>query len=100
MTNLRNRASANHYFSFPEQDWLYELWDVIGTILIISIGIYNDIGAGLEGGFQSCHKGLGKALVAGQGHHMVYAAFLCYLYRMVDAAVVNDEPLYCIDPWD
>ena len=67
--------------------------DVVGRVLVVGVGVDDDVGAELEAGVETGLEGEGQALVVGELHDVVDAERPSHLDRAVGGAVVDDQPL-------
>ena len=67
-------------------------------VLVVGVGVHDDVGAELEAGVETGLEGGGQPLVVGQAHHVVDAVAACHLDRVVARPVVDHEPLDAVDP--
>lgn len=73
MVNAVYLAIANHYVSLPIHDGRYQVGNKTAGILIIGIGIDDDVGAGPQTGIKAILEGSGQSQVLLMAHDMVDA---------------------------
>lgn len=74
--------------------------NVIRIVLIVGVGIDDDVRFQMQAGFQASHEGARQALVAGMANHVVDAIFAGDADCVVAAAVINDQPFDAIKSSD
>ncbi len=82
------------------QDGGAELRDVEAGILIVAVGIDDDIGAKPQARVNTGSEGNCKAFVALVADNIICTALVCYLDRSVGAAVIYDQDLDAVDSLD
>lgn len=80
------------------QDGSAELRDVEAGILIVAVGIDDDIGAKPQARVDTGSEGNCKAFVALVVDNIISTALVRYLDRSVGAAVIYDKDLDAVDP--
>ena len=90
---LRDLAVADHHVGAARDDRLDELRDVARVVLVVGVGVDDDVGAELERGVEPGLEGGGEALVVRQPDDVVDAVRARDLDRAVGRAVVDHEPL-------
>jgi hypothetical protein len=88
---INDGAAADDEVGSTLDDGLYQQGDVGAAVLIVAIGVYDDIGPMCERVVHAHAEGGGETAVAAKTQDMVGAALLCYLYRAVGTAIVDDE---------
>ncbi len=71
MFYIGNGAGANDNFRTARQNRLNEPGDVISSVLIVRVGVDNNISACLETGIEAGYEGPCQALVAGKAYYVV-----------------------------
>ena len=100
MRDQRGLAVADHDVGAAVQDRLDQARDIGAGILVVAVGVDDDVGAGLEAGVEPGAEGVGKAAVAGLGDDMIDAEGPRDLDRAVGRAVVDDQDLHLVDARD
>ncbi len=59
MLDLVGLPVADHKISMPVQNRLHQFGGVCAVILVVPVGIYDDICAGLKAGLEAAAKGSG-----------------------------------------
>ncbi len=96
MLDLKDGALADHHVGLPRENRLHELRNVGGLVLVVRVGVDDDIRAARETGLDARHERAREAEMRAVDH-MVHAEFLRDLRGAVGAAVVHDEPLDLVD---
>ena len=86
-------AVADHHVGVAGDDRRDQRGDVVGRVLVVGVGVHDDVGAELEAGVEAGLEGEGQALVVGELHDVVDAELLGDLDGAVGGAVVDDQPL-------
>jgi len=82
------------------QNWFDKLGDIFCFVLIVRIGIDDNICSLAQALFDTRHKSFGKSLVVFKVDDVVYTALFGNLDSIICAAVVDDKPLYRIETFD
>ncbi|OPZ67140.1 MAG: hypothetical protein BWY83_02694 [bacterium ADurb.Bin478] len=93
-------AVADHQISLMRQNRPHQLGDIFARILVIGVGVDNQIRAQPQTGVQAGGKAGGQSLIAIQAHDMVNAQLPRDLHRFILAAVVDHQNLDGIDALD
>ena len=72
-------------------DRLHQLGDLLLGVLVVAVGVDQDVGAELEGPHDAVVEGPAEALVAGVVHELPDPVGLGHLDRAVRRAVVDDQ---------
>ena len=91
------REKARKPLGFAFQDGRDQQRDIVSVVLVVCVGVDDDVGAALEAGANAEHEAPRKALVGGESDDVVHAQLLRDLAGPVTAAVVDDQPLDDID---
>src|SRR5690606_18497572 len=91
---------ADHHVGLTGEDGRHQGRDVGRRVLVVGVGVDDDVGAQLEGGVQPRLEGGGQALVVGQLDDVVDPVLPGHLDRAVGRAVVDDEPLDLVEAGD
>ena len=86
-------AVADHHVGVAAQDRLDELDDVAAEVLVVGVGVDDDVGAELERRVEARLEAGGEALVVREPDDVVDAVLARDLDRAVGRAVVDDQPL-------
>ncbi len=65
MGNATRFAVAYHDFRLPKQDWLHQTRNIRSAILIVAIGVDDDVCASAEGEIKAARKAARKPVVRG-----------------------------------
>ena len=98
MLDVGDRAVADHQLRLARQDRCNQARDIIRVILVVGIGVDDDVGAFLHRTLQPGDEGMGQAHVDRQIDDMIDTAGAGDLHGAVAAAVVDHEPFDPIDP--
>jgi hypothetical protein len=90
MVDIFNRTTADNEIRPHLKDRRYELLDIRRAVLIISVGIHNDVRASFEAGIHSSAKRVREPLVAWNRNDVIDTALLGYCDRAIRAPIVND----------
>ena len=91
-------AVADDHVGVPGDDRLDQAQDVRPAVLVVGVGVDDDVGAELQRGVQTGLEARGQALVVRQADDVVDAVRAGDLDRAVGGAVVDDEPLDRVEP--
>ena len=100
MLDLIGLAVADDHVGFSGQDRRDQLGDVRALVLVVRVGVDDDVGAQLQAGVEAGLEGGGKALVVGEPHDVAHAARTRDLDGPVRGAVVDHEPFHLVDAGD
>ena len=78
----------------------HQLFNVRAGVLVVGVGVDDDVGAQAQACVDSRHEALCKSAVVHEAYYVVYAQLLCALYGAVGAAVVDDEVFDLVDTVD
>ena len=98
MCRLLNRTGADDHIGPAFVDWLDQLSYVTRVILVVCVGIDDDVGSGANTPFQTRLERGGQTLITGQRDDVIYAVFSGDLDSSIGAAIINDQPLNRVDP--
>ena len=73
---------------------------VFPPVLIIAIGIDDNMGARSKGGIESRHKGMGESFSVDMLYNMIHARFLGCFKGIVRASVIYNQDFYTINARD
>lgn len=91
MFRVVNGTFANDDIGRTVKDGADQFFNIIAAVLVIGIGVDDDIGAVAEAGVKACHKAFGKAFVAAEVYDVVDAPASGDLYGIIFTAVIDDE---------
>ena len=100
MLDLIRLAVADHHVGVPGQDRRHQLRDVGAAVLVVGIGVHDDVGAELQRSVEPGLEGRRQTLVVGQAHDVADAARPGHLDGPVRRAVIDHEPLDLVDALD
>ena len=84
-------AAADDEVGSTFENWLYQQGDVSTTVLVVAIGVDDDVGPMGQRVVHAHAEGGGETAVAPKTQDMVGAALLCYFDGAVGTAIVDDE---------
>lgn len=76
----------------------HQFWDVSCIILIVGIGVDNNVRAKPQTTIQAGDKTFGESLVFREPNNMIDAVFKSHPHRIISAPVIDDQPLHHIEP--
>ena len=91
MLGLVDGALPDHNICLAFQDWTNQFLDIVSAVLVVRVGIDDDIGTVSQAGIQSCHEAFCKAFVASEVYDIMDAPSFGNLDGVVFASVVDDE---------
>ena len=94
MIDRPNFAVAYNHVGLSIDDRLDKLGDVVAVVLVIRVGIDDDIGSMLERELKTGHERESETLIVTEGKDMISSLAQRQLGRPVAAAIVNDEPFH------
>ena len=86
-----NRTLANHNVGFPFKDRADKLGDVRAVILVVRVGVDDDVRPKMQAGVQPGHKAACQPLVALEADNVVHPKAPRLRHGAVAAAVVDDQ---------
>ena len=100
MVDLRDVPVAHDHLRPVLQYRANQLGDIAAVVLVVGIGIYDDVGAKLEAGIEARLESGSQPLVAGQLDNVIDPAFLRHLDGPIGRAVVDDQRLDLVHTFD
>ena len=100
MLNRSDRSRTNYQVGTMLSNRLGQQGDIGGAILIVRIGIDNDIRPETQAGLQTRHERLGEALVTDVADNMIYTVRSGNLDRRIITAVIDDQPFDSRKPFN
>ena len=91
-------AIADHNVGAAGDDRFHQLKDVFAAVLVVRIGVDDDVSAKLQTRVHACLEGDSEALVRVEADDVVDAALTRDLGRVVGRAIVDDQPLDSLEP--
>ena len=92
-----NGTFADDHIRLAIQNRTHQLFDVLAAVLVVCIGVDDNVRTQPQASVQTSHKATCQTLVPPERHDMVKSQFSRPLYRLVPAAVVDDQILNGID---
>ena len=100
MLDLRDPAVADDHVGLAGEDRRDQLDDVGAAVLVVGVGVDDDVGAELEAGVEARLEGGREPLVVGQPDDVLDALLARDLDRAVGRAVVDDQQLDRVEAVD
>ena len=97
---LADLAVADDDVGLAGEDRRDQLGDVGAAVLVVGVGVDDDVGAELEAGVEAGLEAGRQPLVVGQPDDVLDAVLAGDLDRAVGRAVVDDQQLDLVDPLD
>ncbi len=97
MLDLRHLAVADHHVGLAGQDRADQRGNVARVVLVVGVGVDDDVGPELETGVEAGLERGREALVVGQAHDVVDPVGARDLDRAIARAVVDDEPFDLVE---
>src|SRR5690606_3865429 len=91
-------SCSNYDVSPPFQNRACQSGNIIGIVLVVSVGINDNVRSKVKCSVDASHKCAGKSSVPAKTDYMMNTIPLGDFYRIVCAAVVNNEPFHLIKP--
>ena len=92
MIGIQDWPRTDDHFGAAFDDRLHQRFDVACVVLIVGVGVDDDVGAARDGGFEAGHECGGEAAVDRVTHDTVDAELLGDFRGVIGGAVVDDEP--------
>ena len=96
MCCLVNRSCTYNHICLAFKYRTHNLLNVFSTILVVRIGINDDISALLKTLIKSCHEAFGKSLVSLKVDNIVDAPALSNLNRVIFTSIIDYKILYLV----
>jgi hypothetical protein len=97
MRYLSDRPCPDDNVRTVAKDWRDKRSDVLRTVLIVAIGVDDDVGTGAQGRFDAGAECVAEPASLRQSHDMRDAMGTCDFSRTVRASVVDDKQLDAIE---
>ena len=98
MFRFIDRSLADDHVRLPIENRLYELLNIIATVLVVRIRIDDDVRAVTKAPVQTSHKAFCKTFVLFEIHDMVHTPFFRHRHGIVLTAVVDDQIFDLVNP--
>lgn len=85
-------SGAHHDIGTMFQNGQRQRGYVVGVVLVVGIGIDDDIRPPAQAGIKTCHEAACQTLIAGMPDDMIDTIRPRHRHRVVRAAVVDDQP--------
>ena len=92
MLDLLDRSGTNDNVRLVLQNWLNQFWDIVRTVLIVGIGVNDDICPGRDACSQSGYETAGKTLVTAKADDVIDAMPFGDGNCVISATIIDDEP--------
>src|SRR5579883_2705121 len=93
-------AVTNHDIRVTTQDWLDQARDITAAVLVIPIGVHDDIRTEAESGIEASAERGGKAAVAGMASDIICTGLEGDLGGAVGRAITDDEDKHLVNARD
>ena len=93
-------AVADNDIRLTRQDGSDQFGDVGAGVLVIAIGVDDDVGPQLQAGVQPGGESGGQPPVLREPHNVLHPQRPRYLHRPVVTAVIDDEQFHLVDASD
>jgi hypothetical protein len=93
MFDLQDRSRSDNYVCLAAQNRLEQSWNIIGAVLVVRIGVDDDICTQLKACVQSGAERVCEAAVLRKTDNMVDAVLTGNFRGPVGAAIIDDQPL-------
>ena len=100
MGDVPRLSIADNHICATVQDGLNQLGDVCSAVLIVTVGIDDDVGSCPQREIKATGKGAGQTTVGAMPKHMFDAQGARRVARAIGAAVIHDQDLDVVDAWD
>ena len=100
VVDLRDLAVADDHVGLAGEDRRQQLGDVGAAVLVVGVGVDDDVGAELQAGVEPRLEARREALVVGQADDVLDPVLAGDLDRAVGRAVVDDQQLDRVDALD
>ena len=100
MLDPADLAVADDHVGLAGEDRRHQLRDVGAAVLVVGVGVDDDVGAELQAGVEAGLEAGGEALVVGQPDDVLDPVLAGDLDRAVGRAVVDDQQLDLVDAVD
>ena len=97
MRVVAHTAITDHDIGFARDDRCHQRRDIGAFVLVVGIGVDDDIGAFGQGLVQTAAEGGSQPAIAAVPHHVVDAVLARDLRGAIAAAIVDDEVFDHID---
>ncbi|CDX55531.1 hypothetical protein MPL1032_20153 [Mesorhizobium plurifarium] len=100
MLDFRYWPGADNHIRAPFQHRIDEGRNVGCMILVVGIGVDDDVRAPGQTGFDARHEGVSKTTIAGVPHDVIDTVFPGDPDRFVRASVIYHQPFDAAEAWD
>ena len=100
MSHLGDLPIAHDEVGVSTQDGLDEPGDFLARILVIGIGVDDDVGAETKGSVETGHEAVGEAAPSPEPYDVVGAVLTGHGRRAIGRSIVHDENLHHVDSGD
>ncbi len=97
IVDLGDRPGTDDYLCASLEDRRNQSGNRSGVVLVVRIGIDDDVRAGLEARLDARHEGARQTLVMRQGDDVIHSTSARNLIRPIPAAIVDDQPFDTVE---
>src|SRR5436309_8235174 len=97
MRYLSDRPCPDNNVCTVPKDWRDKLSDVLRTVLIVAIGVDDDVGTRAQRRFDAGAECVAESASLRQSHDMRDAMGTCDVRRAVRTSIIDDEPFDAIE---
>ena len=94
---VRHAAIANNDLGLPVEDWSDQMLHVFGVVLVIGVGVDDNVGSPADAGLQPAGEAGCQPAVRIQPHDMMDAVLGGHLRGAVIASVVDHQVFDLVD---
>ena len=97
MSDLVDAAVAHDHVRLPGEDGSDEAWDLVAGVLVVGVGVDDDVGPQAQAGVEAGHEAGGQALAPREADDVVGPVRARHLRRPVGGAVIDHQHLHDVD---
>jgi hypothetical protein len=94
---ILDASVANNHVRLGGENGSDERRDVVGSVLVVGVGVHDDVRAELQGGIDPRLKRHSESLIGVEADDVIDTALARHLGSAVGRAVVDDEPLHRVE---
>ncbi len=98
MLHTAHTAIPDHKLCAAGNDRSNQPLDILSAVLIVGVGVDDDVGAQVQGVLQAGYEGAGQTLILPQAEDVVHTVGLCNLSSTVCAPIVDHQQLNALHP--
>lgn len=100
MRNRSRTAITHAYIDIACEYWCDEPLDIRSFVLVVGVGVDDDVGAEPQRGIETSHVGDRQTPSARKSNDVMNTKSGCNFARPIVAAVIDDQDLDDIDTWN